>query len=100
MRLSQGISPVPPSAPSSLTFAPPHHCPLPRWNSSAQLTFSAALSCLKVPPALGEPVFDRLEAKLAHAMLSLPATKGFEFGSGFSGTRMRGSQHNGVRRSD
>ncbi|KAL3901347.1 MAG: hypothetical protein SGPRY_012292 [Prymnesium sp.] len=48
----------------------------------------------QVPPALGEPVFDRLEAKLAHAMLSLPATKGFEFGSGFSGTRMRGSQHN------
>jgi len=47
-----------------------------------------------VPPALGEPVFDRLEAKLAHAMLSLPATKGFEFGSGFGGTVLRGSVHN------
>merc|ERR1719313_453324 len=47
-----------------------------------------------VPPALGDPVFDRLEAKLAHAMLSLPATKGFEIGSGFAGTEMRGSQHN------
>ena len=50
----------------------------------------------QVPAALGEPVFDRLEAKLAHAMLSLPATKGFEFGSGFSGTSMRGSAHNGA----
>mmetsp|Transcript_18126 Transcript_18126/g.42072 ORF Transcript_18126/g.42072 Transcript_18126/m.42072 type:complete len:487 (-) Transcript_18126:84-1544(-) len=50
--------------------------------------------CINVPAALGEPVFDRLEAKLAHAMLSLPATKGFEIGSGFAGTEMRGSQHN------
>mmetsp|Transcript_13891 Transcript_13891/g.37814 ORF Transcript_13891/g.37814 Transcript_13891/m.37814 type:complete len:504 (+) Transcript_13891:108-1619(+) len=50
--------------------------------------------CTKVPAALGEPVFDRLEATLAHAMLSLPATKGFEIGSGFAGTEMRGSQHN------
>ena len=55
---------------------------------------SVACVCRKVPPALGEPVFDRLEAKLAHAMLSLPATKGFEFGSGFGGTVMRGSAHN------
>jgi chorismate synthase len=43
---------------------------------------------------LGEPVFDRLEAELAKAMLSLPATKGFEIGSGFDGTLLRGSQHN------
>jgi chorismate synthase len=43
---------------------------------------------------LGEPVFDRLEADLAKAMLSLPATKGFEVGSGFSGTTMKGSDHN------
>lgn len=46
------------------------------------------------PIGLGEPVFDKLEAKLAHAMLSLPATKGFEFGSGFLGTRIPGSKHN------
>jgi chorismate synthase len=46
------------------------------------------------PPGLGEPVFDKLEADLAKAMLSLPATKGFEIGSGFSSTRMRGSEHN------
>jgi chorismate synthase len=47
-----------------------------------------------VPPGLGEPVFDRLEADLAKAMLSLPATKGFEIGSGFAGTLLTGSQHN------
>ncbi|HVU18609.1 MAG TPA: chorismate synthase [Candidatus Didemnitutus sp.] len=47
-----------------------------------------------VPAGLGEPVFDRLEADLAKAMLSLPATKGFEIGSGFAGTRLKGSQHN------
>jgi chorismate synthase len=46
------------------------------------------------PPGLGEPVFDNLEADLAKAMLSLPATKGFELGSGFSSTRMLGSEHN------
>ena len=46
------------------------------------------------PAGLGEPVFDRLEADLAKAMLSLPATKGFEIGSGFEGTRLRGSEHN------
>jgi chorismate synthase len=47
-----------------------------------------------VPPGLGEPVFDRLEADLAKAMLSLPATKGFEIGSGFAGTFLNGSRHN------
>ncbi len=47
-----------------------------------------------VPPGLGEPVFDKLEAVLAQAMLSLPATKGFEIGSGFAGTQMYGSEHN------
>jgi len=47
-----------------------------------------------VPAGLGEPVFDRLEAKLAQAMLSIPATKGFEIGSGFEGTKLRGSEHN------
>lgn len=47
-----------------------------------------------LPAGLGEPVFDRLEADLAHAMLSLPASKGFEVGSGFAGTRLRGSEHN------
>ena len=47
-----------------------------------------------VPPGLGEPIFDKLEADLAKAMLSLPATKGFEIGSGFSGTLLTGREHN------
>jgi chorismate synthase len=47
-----------------------------------------------IPPGLGEPVFDKLEADLAKAMLSIPATKGFEIGSGVAATRMRGSEHN------
>ena len=46
------------------------------------------------PPGLGEPIFDKLEAELARAMLSIPATKGFEIGSGFSGTLLTGKQHN------
>ncbi|WPK25641.1 hypothetical protein PUMCH_002965 [Australozyma saopauloensis] len=46
------------------------------------------------PIGLGEPCFDKLEAVLAHAMLSIPATKGFEFGSGFAGTALPGSKHN------
>ena len=47
-----------------------------------------------IAPGLGEPVFDKLEADLAKAMLSIPAAKAFEIGSGFTATRMRGSQHN------
>jgi chorismate synthase len=50
--------------------------------------------CRQIPVGLGEPVFDKLEAKLAQAMMSIPATKGFEIGSGFAGTQMRGSVHN------
>lgn len=47
-----------------------------------------------VPSGLGEPAFDKLEATLGHAMMSIPAVKAFEIGSGFGGTRMLGSQHN------
>ena len=47
-----------------------------------------------VPKGLGEPVFDKLEADLAKGVMSLPATKGFEIGSGFAGTTMTGSEHN------
>jgi chorismate synthase len=50
--------------------------------------------CRQVPAGWGDPVFDKLEARLAQAMLSIPATKGFEIGSGFAGTRLRGSKHN------
>lgn len=54
------------------------------------------LTCVvrNCPVGFGEPVFDKLEALLAHAMLSIPATKGFEIGSGFQGSRMKGSDHN------
>ena len=49
---------------------------------------------MNVPPGLGEPVFDRLDADLAKAILSIPATKGIEFGAGFAAADMTGSQHN------
>ena len=54
------------------------------------------IECLvkNVPSGLGMPVFDKLEADLAKALMSLPATKGFEIGSGFLGTYLRGSEHN------
>ena len=49
-----------------------------------------------VPLGLGEPVFNRLDADMAKAMLSINAVKGFEYGSGFHGTHLKGSQHNDV----
>ncbi|KAG0745879.1 hypothetical protein G6F57_003302 [Rhizopus arrhizus] len=59
-------------------------------------SIGGSVTCVirKCPIGLGEPCFDKLEALLAHAMLSIPATKGFEFGSGFKGTKMSGGQHN------
>ncbi|MBM3321100.1 MAG: chorismate synthase [Candidatus Eisenbacteria bacterium] len=59
-------------------------------------SLGGVVECLarKVPAGLGEPVFDKLEADLAKAFLSIPATKGFEIGSGFEGTRLKGSEHN------
>jgi len=59
-------------------------------------SIGGTISCVvrNIPPGLGEPTYEKLEAKLAQAMLAIPATKGFEVGSGFAGTRQRGSQHN------
>ena len=59
-------------------------------------TVGGIVSCVikNVPIGLGEPVFDKLHAQLGKAMLSINAVKGFEYGSGFAGTTMRGSQHN------
>jgi chorismate synthase len=59
-------------------------------------TLGGIVSCAVtgVPPGLGEPVFDKLHACLGKAMLSINAVKGFEIGSGFAGTRLRGSEHN------
>lgn len=61
-------------------------------NDSIGGVIRTAITC--VPAGLGAPVFDRLSADLAKAMLSINATKGFEYGSGFDGVSMRGSQHN------
>ncbi len=59
-------------------------------------TVGGTVQCVikNVPKGLGEPVFDKLHAELGKAMLSINAVKGFEYGSGFEGTKMRGSQHN------
>ncbi|WP_375584963.1 chorismate synthase [Cyclobacterium xiamenense] len=59
-------------------------------------TIGGVVSCVAqgVPIGLGEPVFDRLHAALGHAMLSINAVKGFEYGSGFEGVKMKGSEHN------
>jgi len=86
--------------------AGPTRCPDPEAAASIEAQIDEArragdslggtVTCtaLGVPPGLGDPVFDKLEADLAKAMLSLPACKGFEIGSGFAGTRLKGSQHN------
>lgn len=62
----------------------------------ARDTVGGVVTCVieNVPPGLGEPVFDKLHAELGKAMLSINAVKGFEYGSGFQGVRMRGSEHN------
>ncbi len=59
-------------------------------------TIGGTVQCVikNVPKGLGEPVFDKLHADLGKAMLSINAVKGFEYGSGFEGTKMRGSEHN------
>lgn len=59
-------------------------------------TIGGTVSCVikNVPIGLGEPVFDKLHARLGHAMLSINAVKGFEYGSGFSAAKMLGSAHN------
>ncbi|XP_052186939.1 chorismate synthase 1, chloroplastic [Diospyros lotus] len=59
-------------------------------------SIGGVITCIarNVPRGLGSPVFDKLEAELAKAALSIPATKGFEFGSGFAGTLLTGSEHN------
>lgn len=51
-------------------------------------------SAINLPVGLGDPVYEKLEANLAKAMMTLPATKGFEIGSGFAAARMKGSEHN------
>jgi chorismate synthase len=65
-------------------------------------TIGGKVSCIirNCPAGLGEPVFDKLHAELGKAMLSINAVHGFEYGSGFSGSEMRGSEHNDIFLSD
>lgn len=65
-------------------------------------TVGGRISCVieGVPVGLGEPVFDKLHAQLGKAMLSINAVKGFEFGSGFEGTKLKGSEHNDLFNKD
>ena len=65
-------------------------------------TVGGVITCIikNVPVGLGEPVFDKLHSELSKAMLSINAVKGFEYGSGFKGTQMKGSEHNDLFNSD
>lgn len=65
-------------------------------------TIGGTITCVlqNVPIGLGEPVFDKLHAQLGKAMLSINAAKGFEYGSGFCGARMKGSAHNDIFQKD
>ena len=86
--------------------ADPTRCPDPAAAAAMTTAIDAArrdgdslggvVTCVArgVPAGLGEPVFDKLDAELAKAMLSLPAAKGFEIGSGFAGTLLTGREHN------
>jgi chorismate synthase len=65
-------------------------------------TIGGTITCVlrNVPRGLGEPIFDKLHARLGQAMLSLNAVKGFEYGSGFCGAEMKGSEHNDLFNKD
>jgi chorismate synthase len=65
-------------------------------------TVGGTVTCViqNVPIGLGEPIFDKLHAQLGKAMLSINAVKGFEYGSGFCGAKMRGSEHNDIFNAD
>lgn len=65
-------------------------------------TIGGVITCVikNVPVGLGEPVFDKLHAQLGKAMLSINAVKGFEYGSGFQGTTLKGSEHNDLFNAD
>lgn len=90
----------------SLTESNPVRCPDPKMADQMEAyikevkkegdTIGGIITCViqNVPIGLGEPVFDKLHAELGKAMLSINAVKGFEYGSGFEGVKMKGSAHN------
>jgi len=96
----------------SLTESNPVRCPDPVKASAMEAkireirkegdTIGGTITCVlqNVPVGLGEPVFDKLHAELGKAMLSINAVKGFEYGSGFEGSKMKGSQHNDIFNAD
>lgn len=100
------VAPPYPELDLSLTETNPVRCPHPATAEKMEAlidevrlsrdTIGGLVTCVvrNTPVGLGEPVFDKLHAELAKAMLSINAAKGFEYGSGFEGTSMRGSQHN------
>ncbi|WP_298520923.1 chorismate synthase [uncultured Kordia sp.] len=96
----------------SLTESNPVRCPDPAKAAEMEErirqirkegdTIGGTVMCViqNVPIGLGEPVFDKLHAELGKAMLSINAVKGFEYGSGFEGAKMKGSQHNDIFNAD
>tara|TARA_B110000444_G_scaffold42879_1_gene38771 strand:- start:490 stop:1554 length:1065 start_codon:yes stop_codon:yes gene_type:complete len=104
------------SHPSEIDFSlveqNPVRCPDPKMANEMERyikqirkegdTVGGVITCIikNVPVGLGEPVFDKLHAELSKAMLSINAVKGFEYGSGFKGTQMKGSEHNDLFNSD
>lgn len=96
----------------SLTESNPVRCPDPVTAKKMEQyikevrkegdTIGGIITCViqNVPIGLGEPVFDKLHAELGKAMLSINAVKGFEYGSGFEGIKMKGSEHNDQYNSD
>ena len=104
------------SHPSEIDFSSveqnPVRCPDPKMANEMERyikqirkegdTVGGVITCVikNVPVGLGEPVFDKLHAELSKAMLSINAVKGFEYGSGFKGTQMKGSEHNDLFNSD
>ncbi len=96
----------------SLTESNPVRCPDPAKAAEMEErirqirkegdTIGGTVMCViqNVPVGLGEPVFDKLHAELGKAMLSINAVKGFEYGSGFEGAKMKGSQHNDIFNAD
>lgn len=91
---------------NTLTYQSPVYCPDSQATSAIIELIEQAKAegdslggiiefiAMGVPPGIGDPVYEKLEANLAHAMMSLPATKGFEIGSGFQSAMMKGSKHN------
>jgi chorismate synthase len=96
----------------NLTESNPVRCPDPEMAAQMEAyikevrkegdTIGGIITCViqNVPAGLGEPVFDKLHAELGKAMLSINAVKGFEYGSGFEGVKMKGSAHNDQFKSD